>query len=365
MKKIIGLGLPSAIQQSIVAFSNIFVLGYINAFGADTVSGFSAEGKIEAFLTLPIAALATSVTTFVSQNLGAGLETHALRGVRVGQLLVLCSITTLIVATLLSFKILCRAFTTDAQILDIAWQFGRIFIPGYVFLAIYNIIAAGMRGSGRVKFTMFTAIGCFVVWRQIYLAIIKNLHYSLNMVALGFPLAWFLCALILSIHYLSKTRITALGTTRVHIQHLNSPSPDFLSFCSKLDDYQNQYVPGRRESGMNSTYNTENLRDIFLVYDNETPVGTAALIAHDNETCEIIRAFADKKYRQKLIAEIESHAKTLGYKHIIMRTFKTLPEATDLGALGFHPAGQNFTHTDKFASAATLAPYRIYLTKDL
>jgi|GEM_PF-750352 len=365
MKRIIGLGLPSAIQNSIVAFSNIFVQSYINAFGADTVAGFAAEGKIEAFMTLPISALALSITTFVSQNLGAGDEKRARKGVYVGGAICIGLITSMIVFALSAFHILCRAFTTDPIILEHAWVFARIFIPGYIFLAIYNIWAAGKRGAGKVKFTMFVAIGCFVVWRQIYLAIITQYTTSVFFVAIGFPIAWCLCATILTIDYFHKNYITANNMTRVHINHLDSANPDFLSFCTKLDDYQNEYVPGRRESGINSLYNSENLHDIFLIYDDKTPVGTAALIAHDAETCEIIRVFSDKKYRNKLLTEIENHAKSVGFKKIIMRTFKTLPDA-DYDKLGFQTANaDNFTHVDKFAAAANLAPYRLYFTKDL
>ena len=40
LKKMISIGLPAAFQQSITAFSNIFVQGYVNAFGSSVMAGW-------------------------------------------------------------------------------------------------------------------------------------------------------------------------------------------------------------------------------------------------------------------------------------------------------------------------------------
>ena len=70
MKKIIRVGIPAAIQMAITSFSNVFVQSYINFFGADCMSGWTAYGKIDQLLFLPMQSLALASTTFVGQNLG-------------------------------------------------------------------------------------------------------------------------------------------------------------------------------------------------------------------------------------------------------------------------------------------------------
>ena len=44
-KEIIYIGMPSALQLSITAFSNIFVQSYINAFGSSVMAGWSSYIK--------------------------------------------------------------------------------------------------------------------------------------------------------------------------------------------------------------------------------------------------------------------------------------------------------------------------------
>ena len=82
LKKIISVGIPAAIQMCITAFSNIFVQSYINFFGADCMSGWTAYAKVDQLLFLPMQSIALSSTTFVGQNLGKGQVARAERGVR-------------------------------------------------------------------------------------------------------------------------------------------------------------------------------------------------------------------------------------------------------------------------------------------
>ena len=46
LKKIVSVGIPAALQMAITAFSNVFVQGYINHFGADCMSGWTAYTKV-------------------------------------------------------------------------------------------------------------------------------------------------------------------------------------------------------------------------------------------------------------------------------------------------------------------------------
>ena len=82
LKKIVRVGIPAALQMAVTAFSNVFVQSYINHFGADCMSGWTAYTKIDQLMFLPMQSLALSATTFVGQNLGAGDTPRAQQGVR-------------------------------------------------------------------------------------------------------------------------------------------------------------------------------------------------------------------------------------------------------------------------------------------
>ena len=70
-----------------------------------------------------------------------------------------------------------------------------------------------MRGAGNTKAPMFIMMGCFIVFRQIYLFIISRLTESVIWVALGYPFGWILCSVIIYIYYkrsdLEKYRVVA------------------------------------------------------------------------------------------------------------------------------------------------------------
>jgi len=71
LKKIFIVGIPAAIQMAITAFSNIFVQSYINYFGPDCMSGWTAYAKVDQLLFLPMQSIALASTTFVGRTWAA------------------------------------------------------------------------------------------------------------------------------------------------------------------------------------------------------------------------------------------------------------------------------------------------------
>lgn len=71
-RKMLGLiikyGLPSGLQNSVIAIANVVVQSNINAFGTMAVAGCGAYSKVEGFAFLPISSFAIALTTFVGQN---------------------------------------------------------------------------------------------------------------------------------------------------------------------------------------------------------------------------------------------------------------------------------------------------------
>ena len=53
LRLIISYGLPSGLQNSVIAIANVVVQSNINAFGKMAVSGCGAYAKIEGFAFLP------------------------------------------------------------------------------------------------------------------------------------------------------------------------------------------------------------------------------------------------------------------------------------------------------------------------
>lgn len=220
LKQIIGIGFPAALQMAITAFSNVFVQSYINHFGADCMSGWTAYSKIDQLLFLPMQSLALAATTFVGQNLGGGQLSRAKRGVRVAVALALGTTVTLVLAVIYPFAgSLVAFFNAKAKVVEFGTLFLHWISPFYLFCCFNQVYAAALRGAGHSKQTMLIMVSCFVVFRQIYLFTVSHLiPDTILPIALGYPAGWALCATCTLLYYhhadLSRHTIVKAKETR-------------------------------------------------------------------------------------------------------------------------------------------------------
>ncbi len=66
--------------------------------------------------------------------------------------------------------------------------------------ATNQIQAGALRGVGDSKSPMMIMLMSFVVFRQIYLFIISRLTESVYFIAIGYPLGWFVCTVLMTLH---------------------------------------------------------------------------------------------------------------------------------------------------------------------
>ncbi len=214
LAKIIKIGIPAALQMAITSFSNIFVQRYINSFGSDCMGGWTAYSKIDTFLLLPMQSISLASTTFVGQNLGVNQVERAKKGVRTAMLLSIASMLILMVPVLILAEPLVTFFNDTPGIVKNGALFLRLMSPFYVFCCVNQIYAGALRGAGDSKAPMFIMVGCFVVFRQIYLYIMANyLGNPMLGIVFGYPAGWLLCSLITYLYFRfshwEKHRITA------------------------------------------------------------------------------------------------------------------------------------------------------------
>lgn len=201
LKKIIEIGIPTALQQSIVSFSNVIVQSYINTFGAKAVAGYTSYVKIDGFLQLPIQSFSMAITTFTGQNIGARAIERVKKGLHTTMAMTF-GVTIVGVAIVFIFgEQLVGIFTSDPEVIADGYLMARIFALGYLTLPIVHIISGALRGVGLSNIPMYFLIGCFVVLRQIYLAIAVPLTHNLGIVFAGWPITWLICAIGLTIYY--------------------------------------------------------------------------------------------------------------------------------------------------------------------
>ena len=82
LKRILMLGIPMGLQQAITSLSNVVVTSYVNAFGSDSMAGWSAYLRIHNLVLMPIMSLSMAITSFVGQNYGARRYDRIRKGTR-------------------------------------------------------------------------------------------------------------------------------------------------------------------------------------------------------------------------------------------------------------------------------------------
>ena len=203
LKKICAIGIPSAIQMGITAFSNIFVQSYINHFESSCMAGWAAYNKIDAFALLPLMSLSMSITTFMGQNLGAGKLDRAKKGPVICLKISFGIVILILIPLMLFAPQLVSLFNREEEVLRFGTLFIRMISPFYLLCTINQVLAGALRGAGDTKSSMFIMLGSFVVFRQIYLFIVYRLGGSIIPIALGYPAGWVMCSTILLLYYRS------------------------------------------------------------------------------------------------------------------------------------------------------------------
>lgn len=202
LKRVFAIGLPSAFQMMLTSFSNIFVQGYINAFGSAGMAGWSSYSKIDQFVMLPMQAVSLASTTFVGQNIGGRDIPRAEKGVRTS-IGISFSVTTVLATLLMIFaRPLLMLFTDEPAVLD----YGELFIRTNTFFlpitCMNQIYAGALRGAGDSRAPMIMMLSSYVLFRQIYLfAVSRSFPGNPQAVSLGYPLGWLLCSTLMTIYY--------------------------------------------------------------------------------------------------------------------------------------------------------------------
>ena len=206
MREIFHIGFPTALQQSITSFSNVFVQSYINSFGSSVMAAWSAYVKIDHFSIIPLDSISMSITTFVGQNLGTKDVKRAEKGTKYAVILAVALTVAISLPVLIFAPQLIMLFNKEAEVVSYGAFLLRFMTPFYSLVAIGAVIAGALCGSGDTKFPTAIRLFSFVVFRQVYLFLVTQFTDSFTAVALGYPLGWIMSAVLVGIYYLRKKR---------------------------------------------------------------------------------------------------------------------------------------------------------------
>lgn len=210
LKEIIRYGLPSGIQNSVIAIANVFVQSNYNTFSSVAVAGCGSYAKIEGFAFIPINAFVAALTTCISQNLGAGNHDRARRGARFGILVCMALAETIGLLEFIFAKHLIALFNSDPEV--IAFGVRQIHVESlfYFLLALSHSIAGVMRGAGKAKVPMFVMLGVWCIFRVLYITVAMTISHTIELVFAAYPITWSISSVIFLIYLLRSNWVHGL-----------------------------------------------------------------------------------------------------------------------------------------------------------
>ena len=188
--QILNIGLPSGLQNSIISIANVVVQANINAFGSAAMAGCGAYFKIEGFVFLPITCFSMALTTFISQNLGAGQTGRVKKGACFGMAELIGVIVFIFIPQLV------RLFDSHAAVMDYGILQAHTESLFYFLLAFSHIAAGILRGAGRSAVPMFVMLACWCIIRITYVTIVTGIIPKIQVVFWAYPITWSLSSIV-------------------------------------------------------------------------------------------------------------------------------------------------------------------------
>jgi len=154
----VKLGLPLALQWSMIAISTTALQTVVNRFGTAAVAAFTATNRIDQLTQQPFGSLGMALSTYAGQNYGARRLDRVREGLRDAMLaMAVFSGAMLVVIQLLGPNIV-RAFVSDAEVVALGGRALRLTSCFYVFLGTIYMTRGTLNGVGDTLFSFINGI---------------------------------------------------------------------------------------------------------------------------------------------------------------------------------------------------------------
>ncbi|MBR3173265.1 MAG: MATE family efflux transporter, partial [Eubacterium sp.] len=158
VKKTLRLGVPVALQNSMIAFSLIVLQGIVNSYGAVFTTAFTIVGRIESLVQQPFISLGAAMASYTGQNIGAGRYDRVQRGFKSANIMNFIFAAVIIFVFWVFTEPIVSMFGKDAQTLKYAVDGLRITSAFYFFLGMIYPTRNVMNGAGDAAFSVYTGI---------------------------------------------------------------------------------------------------------------------------------------------------------------------------------------------------------------
>ena len=201
LRNMLRLGIPSGLQSSMYAVSNMIIQIGVNSLGTVVVASWAMTSKTDGIYWAVSNALGAAITSFVGQNLGAGRQDRVKDCVKQGMLL--SSVITVVISGLIMLLAmpLLHLLTTDEAVIATTYEMMTYFVPYYITWTLIEVLSAVLRGSGdAVRPVLIIGLG-ICLFRILWIVTLFQAIHTLPVLCLCYVASWVVTGLAMLIYY--------------------------------------------------------------------------------------------------------------------------------------------------------------------
>ena len=158
LKKMLKIGIPTAVEMSVVNISFLYMIALINGYGVAATAAYGVGSRVDGFIRMPAQSVASSLGTLVGQNVGARKIKRVKKIMVIGVSLTFAlSILGIIVVRLFPEQLF-GIFTSDPDTIAMGLRYVKVMCWCYLCMALMNSFNALARGSGAAIIVMIGGI---------------------------------------------------------------------------------------------------------------------------------------------------------------------------------------------------------------
>ena len=201
LQNMLRLGIPSGLQSSMYAVSNMIIQVGVNSLGTVVVASWAMSGKTDGIFWAVSNALGAAITSFIGQNLGAGRQDRVKLCVKQGLILSFSITVTLSALIMLLGRPMLHILTEDQAVIDTTYQIMTYFVPYYFTWTLIEVLSAVLRGAGdAVRPVIIIGLGICLL-RILWILTLFQWVHTLMVLSLCYVVSWVVTSIAMTVYY--------------------------------------------------------------------------------------------------------------------------------------------------------------------
>ena len=211
------MGLPMALQFSVMGLGMIFIQAVCNRFGADTIAAFTSAMRIEQLALQPMISFGLAMAVYTAQNFGARKFRRIKEGVKKCSLLSLAFSTFAAVSMYFFGQEMIGVFleNPNERIMADAEQYLHLSVPFYFFLSQIFVYRNSVQGMGIAIIPLISGVMELVLRTVAAFWLTEKFGYI--GICYASPIAWVGSSIFLyvSFRYFLRLHIRSAGVNAI------------------------------------------------------------------------------------------------------------------------------------------------------